>query len=99
MRPDRVRKSSGSEHTFAEDLTTEAELVAGLAPAVDAVWRHCEASGTLGRTVTLKVKYADFRQITRSRTGPAAVSSRDALDAVGRDLVRGVLPLRLPASA
>ncbi len=94
VRPDRVRKSSGSEHTFAEDLTTEAELVAGLAPAVDAVWRHCEISGLLGRTVTLKVKYADFRQITRSRTGPAPVATRDALDAIGRDLVCGVMPLR-----
>ncbi len=94
VRPDRVRKSSGSEHTFAEDLTTEAELVAGLAPAVDAVWRQCESSGVLGRTVTLKVKYADFRQITRSRTGPAPVRSRDALDAAGRELVHGVMPLR-----
>ncbi|RYC30475.1 DNA polymerase IV [Lichenibacterium minor] len=94
VRPDRVRRSSGSEHTFAEDLTTETELIAGLAPAVAAVWRHCEASGTLGRTVTLKVKYADFRQITRSRTGAEPVASRDALDAIGRDLVRGVMPLR-----
>ena len=94
VRPDRIRKSSGSEHTFAEDLTTEAELVAGLAPAVDAVWRQCESSGLLGRTVTLKVKYADFRQITRSRTGSAPVASRDALDAAGRELVRGVMPLR-----
>nr|WP_237482126.1 DNA polymerase IV [Lichenibacterium sp. 6Y81] len=94
VRPDRVRKSSGSEHTFSEDLTTEADLVAGLAPAVDAVWRHCESTGVLGRTVTLKVKYADFRQITRSRTGAAPVASRDALDAVGRDLLRGVMPLR-----
>jgi nucleotidyltransferase/DNA polymerase involved in DNA repair len=32
------------------------------------VSRHCEANGTRGRTVTLKVKYADFQQITRSRT-------------------------------
>ena len=94
VRADRVRKSSGSEHTFAEDLTTEAELVAGLAPAIDTVWGHCEASGTRGRTVTLKVKFADFRQITRSRTGPAPVASRAALDTIGRDLLRGVMPLR-----
>ncbi len=94
VRADRVRKSSGSEHTFAEDLTTEAELVAGLAPAINTVWGHCEASGTRGRTVTLKVKFADFRQITRSRTGPAPVASRAALDTIGRDLLRGVMPLR-----
>ena len=92
--PDRVRKSSGSETTFSEDLTTEADLVAGLQPAVEAVWRHCEASGLRGRTVTLKVKYADFRQITRRRTGATAVASRDALDAIGRDLLAGIFPLR-----
>ncbi len=94
VRPDRVRRSSGSESTFAEDLTTEAALVAGLAPAVDKVWGHCAAAGLRGRTVTLKVKYADFRQITRSRTGAGPVASRDALEETGRDLLRGVLPLR-----
>lgn len=35
---------------------------------VEKVWRHCEAKALHGRTVTLKVKYADFQQITRSRT-------------------------------
>ncbi|MBE7220413.1 MAG: DNA polymerase IV, partial [Caulobacteraceae bacterium] len=36
----------------------------------------------------------DFRQVTRSRTGAGPVSSREALGAAGRDLVRTVLPLR-----
>jgi DNA polymerase-4 len=94
VKPDRVRKSSGSETTFPQDLTTEPELIAGLEPAADSVWSHCEASGMRGRTVILKVKYADFRQITRSRTGDRAVGSREALTAVGRDLVRALLPLR-----
>jgi len=94
VKPDRVRKSSGSETTFPQDLATEPELMAGLVPAADSVWRHCAASGLRGRTVTLKVKYADFRQITRSRTGERVVPSRDALEAVGRDLVRTLLPLR-----
>ena len=94
VKPDRVRKSSGSESTFPQDLTTETELLAGLAPAVASVWRHCEGSGLRGRTVTLKVKYADFRQITRSRTAAAPVASQDALAAIGRDLLRGIFPLR-----
>ncbi len=94
VKADRVRKSSGSETTFSEDLTTEAELLAGLAPAVDSVWRHCEASGMRGRTVTLKVKYADFRQITRRRTAASPVTDREALERIGCDLLRSVLPLR-----
>src|SRR5690606_377128 len=44
------------------------------------VWRHCEAKNVTGRTVTLKVKYADFRQITRARTLPSTVLDRSELE-------------------
>ena len=94
VRADRIRKSSGSERTFPEDLRLEADLLAALVTLTDAVWRHCEASGPRGRTVTLKVKFADFRQITRARTLGEPVMSRDTLGAVGRDLLRSVLPPR-----
>ncbi len=92
--PDRVRKSSGSETTFSEDLTTGPELLVALQPIVETVWRHCEGTGLRGRTVTLKLKYADFRQITRRRTFAEPVDGRDAIDAVARDLLAGILPLR-----
>jgi DNA polymerase-4 len=41
-------------------------MVSELQPLIDKVWRHCEDKGTRGRTVTLKVKFADFELITRS---------------------------------
>ena len=44
------------------------EMKAALQPIIDKVWRHCEQTGVRGRTVTLKVKFSDFQQITRSRT-------------------------------
>ena len=94
VRADRIRKSSGSERTFAEDLHAEADLVVGLAPSIEAVWRHCEAAGLYGRTVTLKVKFADFRQITRARTLDAPVASRERLETIAHELLRGVLPPR-----
>ncbi len=94
VKPDRVRKSVGSESTFPEDLMDIEDLLTGLAPAVEAVWRHCEATGLRGRTVTLKVKYADFHQVTRSRTGDRPVSDIDTLRGVGRDLVVTILPPR-----
>ena len=75
----------GSEETFTRDLMDEAELLAGLMPSVDAVWAHIERMGTRGRTVTLKVRYADFRQVTRSRTLPEPVTSRDTLETVGTE--------------
>ena len=92
VRPDRVRKSCGSERTFSADLSTEAELVAGLAPAVDAVWRHCEAAALKGRSVTVKVKYADFRQVTRSRSSAAPVRSLPELEQTALDLLRALFP-------
>ncbi|WP_317238997.1 DNA polymerase IV [Hymenobacter sp. 5516J-16] len=66
--PDRLRKSIGSETTFEQDLLTPEELTTGLQPCLASVWQHCQRTGLRGRTVTLKVKYADFQQITRSRT-------------------------------
>jgi DNA polymerase-4 len=95
VRPDRVRKSIGSETTFEHDLTTLAEMTNGLQPCLDSVWAHCQRTGVLGRTLTLKVKYADFQQITRSRTLPAPLTSPDALRHLSHDLLAGCLPLRL----
>jgi len=57
------------------------------------VWRHCETHGLRGRTVTLKVKYADFRQITRSHSVPGVVASRAAAERLVLDLLRALLPV------
>jgi DNA polymerase-4 len=54
-------------------------MKAALQPIMDKVWRHCEHTGVRGRTVTLKVKFSDFQQITRSRTLPGYVESRSGL--------------------
>ncbi|WEX81785.1 DNA polymerase IV [Sinorhizobium numidicum] len=68
VKPDRPRKSIGAEDTFREDIHDFATARAALQPLMDKVWRYCEANGFRGKTVTLKVKYSDFVQITRSRT-------------------------------
>ena len=62
------RKSVGTELTFDKDLTTQFEIVAELYKIEkELMKRLCEAD-TAGRTITLKVKFDDFRQITRSKT-------------------------------
>ncbi|RCR71545.1 DNA polymerase IV [Larkinella punicea] len=91
--PDRLRKSIGSETTFDRDLTTEADLLAGLQPLLDSVWRLCERIQVVGRTVTLKVKFADFEQITRSRTTLGPVSQKTFLDRIGVELLTSLFPL------
>ena len=65
---DRPRKSSGSETTFERDLIASAEIEAGVEAMADDVWAWCDKAKAFGRTVTVKVKFADFRQVTRSRS-------------------------------
>lgn len=95
VRADRERKSVGSETTFPHDLTLRDDLVLAMEPLIDAVWGHCAANRLLGRTVTLKVKYADFRQVTRSRTFPAPLADLESLTEAGLDLLSTVLPIRV----
>jgi DNA polymerase-4 len=75
VRPDRVRKSIGAENTFAQDLHAFAPMREALEPIITKVWRHCQANGIRGRTVTLKVKFADFQQITRSKSVADAIET------------------------
>ena len=89
---DRVRKSSGSETTFDRDLFDPAEIEAGVRGQANEVWSWCEKASAFGRTVTVKVKFADFQLITRSRTHPAPIARADDLRVASRDLIRGVLP-------
>lgn len=92
VNPDRERKSSGSETTFASDLVEPAAIEAGVDQMADEVWAWCEKAGALGRTVTVKVKWADFRQSTRSRSFDAPVASRARLREIARLLVRSLYP-------
>jgi DNA polymerase IV len=89
---DRPRKSSGSETTFERDLTACAEIEAGIEAMADDVWAWCEEAKAFGRTVTVKVKFADFQQVTRSRSFSAMIARHDLLRRVTVELVRTLLP-------
>ncbi len=89
----RARKSVGAETTFAHDLRDFDDLAAGLGPCIAKVWAHCERAGILGRTATLKVKYADFQQLTRSRSLPGPVAGPEQLAHISHELLRALLPL------
>ncbi len=73
------RKSIGTELTYEKDLTTEFEIVAELYKVEKELIRRLKDAGAAGRTVTLKIKYADFRQITRSKTLPDYIRDFDTL--------------------
>ncbi len=93
VRPDRIRKSVGAENTFFADLYEREAMREAIRPLVAKVRRHCETHRLLGRTVTLKVKFADFRIITRSRSGALPFASFEAVEDAAFQLLDGVLPV------
>lgn len=90
---DRVRKSVGAETTFHADLFTAEEARTALEPLITKVWSYCERSTLKSRTVTLKAKYADFQQITRSRTLDAPIASRAEIEEVVSFLLQPLFPV------
>jgi len=73
---DRIRKSIGAEESFAEDLVEHYEFVNALDEISQTLKQRVESTGTSGRTLTLKVKYADYQQVTRSRTVAESIHDR-----------------------
>lgn len=69
VRPNRISKSVGSEDTFESDLTDPELMKVEIARLAERVFARLERGEKFGKTVTLKIKYADFSQITRSKTG------------------------------
>ncbi len=92
VQPHRERKSIGAEDTFSEDIFEIAPAMRELALLAQKVWRSCEAKGLTGRTVTLKVKYSDFRQITRARTLPAPANDARRIEEAAVGLLQALHP-------
>ncbi|MBD9597805.1 MULTISPECIES: DNA polymerase IV [unclassified Ensifer] len=92
VKADRVRKSIGAEDTFSVDVHDFETARAGLEPLIEKVWRYCEANGIRAKTATLKVKWADFTQITRSKTTAAPIASAAELAAVMTMLLSPLFP-------
>jgi DNA polymerase-4 len=85
VQPDRERKSSGSETTFPEDLTHPVQIEAGVIAMANDVWAWCEKANARGRTVTVKIKWADFQISTRSRSMEMTIQTREKLHEITLD--------------
>ena len=92
VKPDRPYKSIGAEDTFLTDLTDEPDLVAELDRISQTVWRRIEEKRISGRTVNLKVKYQDFRIVTRARSLDRPVGGREEFLEIGCAMLRTLLP-------
>jgi DNA polymerase-4 len=87
VQPHRETKSVGAEDTFPFDLTTEEEMHDELEKLSLIVANRLERHQLQGRTVTLKIKFADFKQITRSQSFTEAISDRKIIIAAIKELL------------
>ncbi len=93
VRPDRPLKSVGGERTFETNIAEPAALDEALVRVADAAWTRIARHEARGRTVTLKLRHADFRTITRARSLTYPVPDRDTLLDIGRALLAPLLPI------
>jgi DNA polymerase-4 len=88
--PVRLEKSIGAEETFAVDTGDDAILHRELLRLSHRTAERLRSSGVVARTVALKVRYADFSTITRSRTVPTPVDSAQLIYAVALQLLESL---------
>ncbi|MFV0347166.1 MAG: DNA polymerase IV [Halodesulfovibrio sp.] len=87
---DQTAKSESAENTFAQDTDDVELLKTWLLKQAERVGRNQRRSGVKGRTVTLKLKYADFTSITRSRSLPEPTDSTDVIFRTACELLDAV---------
>ena len=85
-----IRKSVGCERTFLEDLSKPSSVLIELYHTVEELTQRIGKSDFEGHTLTLKVKYADFIQITRSLTVQHTLASKEDILPVAKRLLREV---------
>ena len=84
---ERVRKSLGAEETYADDLEEMVDILAALDQLALEVHRRADKKKFMARTLTLKIKYADFTVITRSRTVGHYIRTYSELFDLGKELL------------
>ena len=76
VKPDRITKSVAAEHTFDTNLSSEIFMLEQLENIATNLERRLKKQNIAGKTVTLKIKYSDFSQQTRSKTVPYFIADK-----------------------
>ncbi|MBV8883871.1 MAG: DNA polymerase IV, partial [Chroococcidiopsidaceae cyanobacterium CP_BM_RX_35] len=87
VEPNQIRKSIGAETTFEKDLDDPLLMNVELEKLSQVVKERLDKHGSYGRTITLKVKYADFQQSTRSITVNYLLQEADAISTLAKSLL------------
>ena len=87
VKPNRIRKSLAAERTFKENLSSEVFMLQKLKHIAEEVSKRLQKSNIAGKTVTLKIKYSDFKLQTRSCTLSYFISDKDIIFETAKTLL------------
>jgi DNA polymerase-4 len=93
VQPHRERKSVGVENTYAENLHEIEVIEFRVDELIDSLLNRLERNKATGRTFTLKVKFADFQQVTRSITTDLPIVEKTLMQNTAKQLFKSLLPL------
>lgn len=85
--PEWVRKSVGCEETMSEDITMGSQMIIELYHVVLELEQRLAKSSFKGKTLTLKIKYSDFKVVNRSITSPKVLATKDDILPLAKSLV------------
>jgi DNA polymerase-4 len=87
VKPNRIRKSIAAERTFSENISSEVFMLERLHKIAEELEKRMIASETKGKTITLKIKYSDFTQQTRSKTVQNFIQKKDEIMQIVKELL------------
>lgn len=87
VKPQRTPKSVGAERTFVENLTSEVFMLERLEHISEELERRLKKNKIAGKTITLKIKYSDFTQHTRSKTISYFITDKNLILETAKELL------------
>jgi len=87
VKPDRITKSVAAEHTFDVNLSSEIFMLEQLENIANSLEKRLKKNRVAGKTITLKIKYSDFTQQTRSKTLPYFISDKGLIMETVKELL------------
>ena len=87
VKPNRVRKSIAAERTFSKNISSEVYMIERLGKIAEELEKRMLKSETKGKTITLKIKYSDFTQQTRSKTVQDFMHKKEEIMHIVKELV------------
>ena len=86
VNPNRPRKSIGVENTFPLDIQDNDQVKSEIGNLIEVLSQRMKRSGSIGKTLTLKIKYSDFKQVTKSRTIQGPITDKQQMEDLVADM-------------